>query len=57
MIEIDLVKRTINVELSDEEIAGRQEAWRSDPLHLLRLLVTLFVWCLNLNCLCLVPVS
>lgn len=31
VISIDLVKRTINVELSDEEISTRLVAWRANP--------------------------
>ena len=31
IIDINLVDRTINVELSDEEIATRQAAWRANP--------------------------
>ena len=31
MIDINLVDRTINVELSPEEISARQEAWRASP--------------------------
>ena len=31
IIDIDMVQRTINVQLSDQEIATRQAAWQANP--------------------------